>query len=133
LGKRNPVAVHPGQALQREMMQAGLSTAQLARALNVPVARIAQILNGERDITPDTALRLDRYFGIAAEEWLRLQNLYGLVCADIEAITHDVVPMSGLWIKPDPQPAATVAKPPARETGHGRSTLTVRQARDETN
>jgi antitoxin HigA-1 len=66
---------------------------RLASALHVPVSRISQILNGERDITPDTALRLARFFGSSAEEWLRFQNNYGLACAESDEIEREIVPM----------------------------------------
>jgi addiction module HigA family antidote len=53
-----------------------MSAAELARQLDVPTNRITQILNGQRAITGDTALRLARFFGTSAEFWLNLQGLY---------------------------------------------------------
>ena len=55
--------VHPGEILREELDTLGLSANALARALGVPVNRITQILNGQRGVTADTALRLARYFG----------------------------------------------------------------------
>lgn len=55
-----------------------MSAAALARQLRVPTNRITQILNGRRDITADTALRLGHFFGTSAEFWINLQGLYDL-------------------------------------------------------
>ena len=57
------VAVHPGRILKRELKARRLSANKLALALRVPSGRLTSILNGKRGITPDTALRLSRYFG----------------------------------------------------------------------
>jgi addiction module HigA family antidote len=98
-------AVHPGQILRQEIAAAGINAASLAHALHVPASRISQILNGERDISPDTALRLARFFGSDAEEWLRLQNAYGLACANSDEIRRDIIPVArrtGNATSPDP-------------------------------
>ena len=55
-----------------------MSAAELARKLDVPTNRITGILNGQRAITGDTALRLAHFFGTSAEFWLNLQSLYDL-------------------------------------------------------
>lgn len=55
--------VHPGRILKRELAARGLSANALALALRVPSGRITAILNGKRAVTPETALRLGRYFG----------------------------------------------------------------------
>ena len=55
-----------------------MSAAALARQLKVPTNRITQILNGNRDITADTALRLAHFFGTTAEFWVNLQSIYDL-------------------------------------------------------
>ena len=60
------------------MKPRGLSQNALARALNVPPRRINEIVNGQRRITADTALRLARYFGTSAEMWAGLQADYDL-------------------------------------------------------
>lgn len=71
--------IHPGEILAEEFMQPlGLSAQALALALRVPATRISEILRGRRSITPDTALRLARYFGTTAELWLGLQTEYDL-------------------------------------------------------
>ena len=59
-----------------------MSAAELARALNVPTNRITGILNGQRAITADTALRLGHWFGTSAEFWMNLQKLYELRLAE---------------------------------------------------
>jgi addiction module HigA family antidote len=71
--------IHPGEILREEFMKPrGLSQNALARALNVPPRRINEIVNGQRRITADTALRLARYFGTSAEMWAGLQADYDL-------------------------------------------------------
>lgn len=72
------IAIHPGEHLAEEMKELGMSAAELARRLAVPTNRITGILNGQRAITGDTALRLAHFFGTSAEFWLNLQSLYEL-------------------------------------------------------
>ena len=73
---------HPGKILYREWLEPlGLSAYALAKAINVPRNRITEILNGERVITTDTAMRLARYFGTDARSWLNLQLNYELATA----------------------------------------------------
>ena len=57
----------------------------MARQVAVPTNRVTEILNGERSITGDTALRLGHFFGISAEFWLNLQKLYELRLAEQKA------------------------------------------------
>ncbi len=71
-------AVHPGEQLADELAELSMSAAELARQINVPVNRITQILNGQRAITAETALRLGHWFGTGPEIWLNLQKLYEL-------------------------------------------------------
>ncbi|MCL4315395.1 MAG: HigA family addiction module antitoxin [Gammaproteobacteria bacterium] len=73
--------IHPGEQLRDEMEELGLSARALAKALGVPVNRVTGILNEQRAITADTALRLSRYFGGTPEFWLNLQSAYELRCA----------------------------------------------------
>jgi antitoxin HigA-1 len=74
--------VHPGEMLREEfMIPLGLSANRLAIELRVPVTRITQILNERRSITADTALRLERYFGMDAGFWINLQKDYELTTA----------------------------------------------------
>lgn len=72
------IAIHPGEHLAGELKELGMSAAELARKLAVPTNRITGILNGQRAITADTALRLAHFFGTSAEFWLNLQSLYEL-------------------------------------------------------
>jgi antitoxin HigA-1 len=74
--------VHPGEVLKEEFMEPlGLSANALARALLVPVNCISAIVNAERSVTADTALRLARALGTSPEFWLNLQKQYDLDCA----------------------------------------------------
>ena len=71
--------IHPGEVLEEEFMEPlGLSAHALAMALRVPATRIGQIVRGRRAITPDTALRLARFFGTSADLWIGLQGEYDL-------------------------------------------------------
>ena len=78
-------AIHPGEHLAEELEALNLSAAELARQLKVPTNRITGILNGQRAITGDTALRLGHFFGSSAEFWLNLQSLYELRLAEKKA------------------------------------------------
>lgn len=70
---------HPGQILLDQVMTPlGVSRNRLARDIDVPVGRVSELVNAKRSITPDTALRLAKYFGTSAELWLRLQWEYDL-------------------------------------------------------
>jgi antitoxin HigA-1 len=75
-------AIHPGEHLAEELAELGMSAAELGRKLSVPTNRITGILNGQRAITGDTALRLGHFFGASAEFWLNLQSLYDLRLAE---------------------------------------------------
>jgi addiction module HigA family antidote len=74
--------IHPGEHLSEELKELGMSAAELARKLDVPTNRVTGILNGQRAITGDTALRLARFFGTRAEFWMNLQSLYELRVAE---------------------------------------------------
>ncbi|MCO6441026.1 MAG: HigA family addiction module antidote protein [Nitrococcus mobilis] len=74
--------VHPGRVLRRELAAREMSANRLALALHLPSGRITDILNGKRGISPDTALRLGRYFGNSARFWLNLQTAYALAVAE---------------------------------------------------
>ena len=76
------IAIHPGEHLAEELDALTMSAAELARQLEVPTNRVTEILNGQRAITGDTALRLAHFFGTSAEFWLNLQTLYELRLAE---------------------------------------------------
>jgi addiction module HigA family antidote len=75
-------AIHPGEHLAEQLTELGMSAAELGRQLKVPTNRITGILNGQRAITGDSALRLAHFFGTSAEFWLNLQKLYELRIAE---------------------------------------------------
>ncbi len=86
---------HPGEVLREDFLKPmGFSQYALAKAIGVPQIRVSEIVNGKRAETPDTALRLARYFGTTAEFWIGIQSTYDLetardrVGADIEAQVH---------------------------------------------
>jgi len=76
--------IHPGEILREEYLAPlGMSAHALAMALRVPAPRINDIVRERRGVTPDTALRLARYFGGDAESWLALQVAHDLRVAEI--------------------------------------------------
>jgi addiction module HigA family antidote len=87
--------IHPGEILRDELAELGLSARAFARALDIPVNRVTQILREQRGVSADTALRLARYFGTSPEFWMDLQSDYELRRARREvghAIEHAVAP-----------------------------------------
>ena len=70
--------IHPGEHLAEELKELGISAAELSRQIDVPVNRVTAIINGQRGVTADTALRLGHWFGTSPEFWLNLQKLYEL-------------------------------------------------------
>src|SRR5436309_9966752 len=71
--------IHPGEILLEDFMKPlGLSQYRVAKAINVPPRRINEIVQGKRAITPETALRLERYLGWPAQVWLNLQSRYDM-------------------------------------------------------
>jgi addiction module HigA family antidote len=90
--------VHPGEVLREEyLVPLNMSAHALAIALRVPAPRMNDIVRERRSVTPDTALRLARYFGTTPEFWLNLQSSYDLKVAALEvgkAIEQEVLPMA---------------------------------------
>ena len=77
--KTQRAPIHPGEILRDQFMaDFDVSINRLARELRVPPTRISDIVNERRSVTPDTALRLARYFGTSAEFWMNLQISYDL-------------------------------------------------------
>jgi len=70
----NRAPTHPGEMLSEEfLVPLGISQSRLALEIRVPFQRINLIVNGKRAVTPDTALRLARFFGTTPDFWLNLQ------------------------------------------------------------
>jgi antitoxin HigA-1 len=124
--------VHPGRVLyERAMQPLGVSRNKLARDIDVPVGRISDIVSGKRGITPDTALRLSKYFGTDAELWMRLQTDYDLevarttIWAEVEPRVRAFEPAAGQpaaepvvpeTVAPEPvEPEPVAAEPVAAE------------------
>jgi antitoxin HigA-1 len=80
--------IHPGEMLREQLDELGLSARALATRLGVPTNRVTGLLNETRSVTPDTALRLARFFGggqDGARFWLNLQQAYDLRQAELDA------------------------------------------------
>ncbi len=81
MAKRAPI--HPGEILLDEfLIEFGVTSYALAKAIGVPTNRVTGIVNGERSITADTALRLARFFGNSPKFWMNLQMHYDLEVAE---------------------------------------------------
>ena len=79
MAKNGMRPVHPGEILREEyLVPLGMSVHALSQALRVPATRLHEIVKERRSITPDTALRLARYFGVSPQFWLGLQAEYDL-------------------------------------------------------
>ncbi len=87
--------VHPGRILKRELEARELSANKLALALRVPSGRITGILNAKRGISPETALRLARYFGNSPQFWVNLQARFDLAVAERELGDRIAAEVSG--------------------------------------
>ena len=89
--------IHPGEILAEEFLDPlGITQYRLARAIHVPPRRINEIVQGKRAITPDTAMRLARFFGSTPQFWMNLQTGYELRRAERdsgEQIARDVTPL----------------------------------------
>ena len=71
--------IHPGEILMEEFLKPmGISQYRLAKDINVPARRINEIVHGKRSITPDTALRLSKFFGLSERFWINLQARYDI-------------------------------------------------------
>jgi len=83
INKMRPI--HPGEVLREEfLVPLGVNAHALAMDLKVPAPRINDIVRERRSITPDTALRLARYFGTTPQFWLNLQTSYDLKIVERE-------------------------------------------------
>ncbi len=84
---------HPGEMLHEEfMVPLEMSARELARALDVPHKRVAGLVAGRRAMTADTALRLERYFGMEARFWMNLQAAHDLSLARSSTSYKDIRP-----------------------------------------
>lgn len=77
--------IHPGEILADELQEIGITPTELARQIKVPANRITQIIQGRRNITGDTALRIGHWFGASAQFWLNLQSAYDIRLAEAKA------------------------------------------------
>jgi addiction module HigA family antidote len=83
--------IHPGEILHEEFLRPlDMSARTLAGLIHVPPNRVSTIVSGERDITPDTALRLGRAFDTSPEFWLNLQQAHDLRVAEGKTDLGDV-------------------------------------------
>ena len=92
----------PGEILLEEFLKPyGISRNKLATDIRVPANRIGAIINGQREITADTAIRLGKYFRTGPEFWLNLQTLYNLRTA-AEAMQTELKYIPECGITPEP-------------------------------
>lgn len=107
----NPTqAVHPGAILRTKFMeQHGLSASGLAIRLHVPAPRVNDIVRERRGVSPDSALRLARFFGTTPQYWMDLQTAYDLKVAEEHAgeqIRREIATVQSMQIKATPATAA---------------------------
>ncbi len=89
MAKNGMRPIHPGEILREEyIIPLGISVHALSLALRVPATRLHEIVKERRSLTPDTALRLARYFSTDAQSWLNLQLSYDLKIAEAELTTR---------------------------------------------
>lgn len=94
-GRRLP-AVHPGEVLTAEFIEPkSITRYRVAKAMGVPQRRVDELCSGQRGVTADTALRLERVFGVEAQVWLNLQARY-----DLETAERDLKEKIGREAKP---------------------------------
>jgi len=87
-------AIHPGEILREDyLLPLEMSVNGLAKKLLVPTTRLHEIVKERRAITPDTAIRLARYFGGDARSWLNLQSCYDLKVLEQDSIEKQISPM----------------------------------------
>ena len=90
---KNRPPTHPGEVLLEEFLKPyGLTQKELAERLKVSYPRINDLVHGRRGVTPDTALRLARYFGTSPEFWLNLQLAYDLYQAEAKGDYREIEP-----------------------------------------
>jgi addiction module HigA family antidote len=91
------VTTHPGAVLRQDFLAPmGITAHQLALRTRMPATRVGEILHERRAVSPDTALRLARFFGTSAEFWINLQATYDLSkvrCETGRAIQREVEPL----------------------------------------
>ncbi len=101
--------VHPGEILLEEFIKPlGISQYRLCKDMSVQPRRINQIVHGERAITPETALRLSRYFGTSERYWMNLQNRYDLEMEKDrlgDRLVAEVKQLSAEEVVDDPRPS----------------------------
>jgi addiction module HigA family antidote len=100
-------AIHPGEILREEFLNPmGMTPHALSKALHVPPARVNEVVRETRGITPDTALRLARFFGGDAQSWMNLQIAYDLKLVEkalAKQIAREVTPLTVLQARNDEQ------------------------------
>lgn len=80
---KNRPSTHPGEMLREEfLVPMGITQKQLADAIHVPFQRINELVSGKRGLTPSTALRLAKFFGMTPDFWLNLQMRRDLYLAE---------------------------------------------------
>ena len=116
--------VHPGEILSEDYLKPlSLSMNRLALDLRVPVTRIAELVHGRRAITPDTALRLARYFNTTPAFWLNLQSKF-----DLDVAEDAILPIVRREVRPRDSPPHALTHSPSNASFR-RSVLARKRAR----
>ena len=92
----------PGEMLLRQFMEpSGLTQAELARRIGVSYPRVNELVNGKRSLTPDTALRLARLFGVSVEFWMTTQMLWDMWHVIYSPVAADIEKIEPMWPEMD--------------------------------
>ena len=95
--------IHPGEVLLEDYIKPiGISVRALSLALHVPYSRLREIVDGNRGISADTVLRLERYFGSEATGWMVLQAAYDLRVAEKQSaklISREIAPATAVVLE----------------------------------
>ncbi len=79
---KNRIPSHPGEILLEEFLKPmGMTQTKLAEKMNIPIQRINGLINGRRDLSPETAILLSKVFKTSSETWMHLQSVYNLAIA----------------------------------------------------
>jgi antitoxin HigA-1 len=102
--RRKLSPIYPGEILLEEFLKPmGISQYRLAKDISVPARRINEIVQGKRSISPDTALRLSRYFGLSERFWMSLQARYDLETEKdrlLDRLDREVLPRGVAMARP---------------------------------
>jgi addiction module HigA family antidote len=97
MNTRDRPPIHPGEVLKADFLQdMNITPYRLAKDIGIPRSRLTAVLRGERAITPDTAVRLSRYFGLSGRYWINMQARYDyeIVRIKLDVELNQIAPLA---------------------------------------